>query len=337
VADPEALELSLTQRDVDLLRVQADVTRKAIRSLRDLEGVTLGILRDIDPSEPMRRGDRFNRVTRVGTLLKAEARRTYRGIARRFVRTQAELLQDESFNVVRQAQRAGLPLSRTISQQKAASIVDGLLVDGATSSQHWNRQQRGLQDSITAALRRVVVADGTLTDMTRAIRGERALNYANGVYRAYERFARVTVSTGLSAASNSARYETYVANSDVVTMVQAINPLDSRTSDICRARAGRTWALRSGASIGHGNESFPGPPPWHLGCRTTLVPLGREDNPIRGQTFGGLLDSMSERQQKDMLGPGKFELWRKGDIAMGDLIDQSGRPLTLAQLRERST
>tara|TARA_R110000765_G_scaffold56602_2_gene111504 strand:- start:4141 stop:4362 length:222 start_codon:yes stop_codon:yes gene_type:complete len=73
-----------------------------------------------------------------------------------------------------------------------------------------------------------------------------------------------------------------------------------------------------------------------MNCRTTLIPLGREDDPIAGQTFGGLLDSMTEEQQKEMLGPGKFELWRKGDISMSDLIDQSGRPLTLAQLRERT-
>ena len=143
--------------------------------------------------------------------------------------------------------------------------------------------------------------------------------------------------TGIQAATNISRFETYQANSDTVKMVQAINPLDSKTSPICQARAGRVWSMGDGRPLGHGVERFPGPPPWHLGCRTTILPLGRRDTPVRGQTFGGLLDSMPENRQKAMLGPGKFELWRNGDISMSDMIDQSGRPLTLNQLRERST
>mgnify|MGYP003669848477 FL=1 len=336
MADPRALESAMTQRDVALLRVQGDINRKVNRELKELEGRAVTILRDLDPAEPKRRGDQFNRVTRVGDFFREDARRIYRGIARRYVRSQAELLQDESDNVVRMARATGLPLTRRISKEKAEDIAGKLLIDGATAGSHFNRQERGIQDQLQATLRKSVVADSTLTQMVQAVRGEKELGYSNGIFRQYERFARVTVNTGMAAASNVARYETYVANNDVVTMVQAINPLDTSTSDICRARAGRTWALNSGKAVGHGNESFPGPPPWHMNCRTTLIPLGREDDPIAGQTFGGLLDSMTEEQQKEMLGPGKFELWRKGDISMSDLIDQSGRPLTLAQLRERT-
>lgn len=337
MADSEALESAITRRDVELLRVQAGVNRSVLGDLKELEGVAVKLLREIDPADPRRRGDQFNRVTRFGAHFRDEARRTYRGVSRRFVRKQAELLQDESHNVVRQAQAAGLPLTRTISAKRSAEIADNILLQGAPAAAHWNRQERGIQDTLTSTLRRSVVASGTLSDMVRAVRGEKELGYSNGVFRQYERFARVTVGTGLSAAGNSARFETYVANSDVVKMVQAINPLDSSTSDICRARAGRTWALRNGEPVGHGSESFPGPPPWHMGCRTTLLPLGRKDSPVAGRTFSGLLHSMSEPQQKALLGPGKYEMWRKGDIAMQDLIDQSGRPLTLDQLRERST
>jgi hypothetical protein len=336
MADAERLEEAITRRDVSLLRVQADINRKVYREIRALEGAAITILREIDPADVSRKGDAFNRVTRVGTRLKEEARQTYRGIARRFVRSQAEMLQDESVDVVRQARAAGLPLTRTIGKDKAGKLVENLLVEGQTVTAHWNKQERALQDTIQAALRKTVVANGTLTDMVRAVRGEKSLNYSNGVFRQFERYARVTVNTGLAAASNVARYETYVANADVVAMVQAINPLDSSTSDICRARAGRVWNLATGEAMGPGDESFPGPPPWHMGCRTTLLPLSRADDPVAGRTFGGLLDSMSEPQQKEMLGPGKFELWRKGDISMSDLIDQSGRPLTLAQLRERT-
>jgi hypothetical protein len=335
MADTEDLERRLTSRDISLLRVQASVTHKAIRDLRTLEKVGLSLVRDIDPAEPARRGDQFNRVTKVGQGFAEEARRTYRAIGRRFLRTQAELIEDESVSVVRLAQASGLPLKRSLTPTQAQEIAQKLLIDGATFAEDLSKQERGLVDSLVQRLRHVVATDGTLTEMVRTIRGEKALRYTNGLFRTYERHAQSTVATGMAGAANTARYETYVANADVVTMIQAINPLDGKTSDICRARAGRTWALRSGKAVGHGEESFPGAPPWHRRCRTTLMPLGRDDNPVRGQTFGGMLDSMMESDQKELLGPGKYELWRKGDIAMADLIDQSGRPLTLAQLRER--
>ena len=337
MADTKALETSLTSRDVSLLRVQAGVTRRAIRDVRDLEKVAVSLLRRIDPADPTRRGDQLNRVTRIGAEFAEEARATYRRITRRFLSIQAEVVGDESVEAVRLAQAAGLNLKRTLTPTQAKKVAEDLLIDGATAGNHFSRQQRGARDELVRRLRQTVAADGTLTDMVRSIRGEKELRYTNGMFRTFERHAQATVVTGMSGASNAARYETYVANDDVVTMIQAINPLDNRTSDICRARAGRTWALRSGRALGHGTESFPGPPPWHIRCRTPRVPLGRQDNPIRGRTFGDMLDSMSEPQQKEMIGPGKFELWRKGDIAMSDLIDQSGRPLTLAQLRERST
>jgi hypothetical protein len=35
---------------------------------------------------------------------------------------------------------------------------------------------------------------------------------------------------------------------------------------------------------------------------------------------------------EEVLGPGKYRLWNAGKISLRDLIDQRGRPLSLAQL-----
>jgi hypothetical protein len=333
--DPEALEADLTRRDMHLQRVHADLSRKATRDLATLEASVLDWVRRIDPTEPARKADQLNRVKRILHELSPETSATYRGIMRRLVSAQVELIHDESEVTRRLARRSGLDLRRGISPNKAKELAERLLIDGQTVAEQTQRQAAGLRQTIGQELRKGVVANETLTGLVTRVRGDRALRRSNGVFRAYERYARTTAATAMGGASNAARFATYEANDDVVEAVQAINPLDSGTSDICRARAGRTWFMRSGKPAPGNTEQWPGPPPWHPGCRTTILPLGRADSPVAGKTFHGFLDSMSEADQREMLGPGKFELWRKGQISMGDLISQHGRPLTVAQLREQ--
>lgn len=260
----EVLEERLTARDLSLARVQADAQRKAIKDLRELEKEVLAIIREIEVGDAARRGDNLNRVTRVVREMREVSRRVYRGADRRTLRLQAELIEDESKALKTIAGRAGLPLARTLTPKQAQDIADKLLLDGSAQSTQWARQEQGLRDEVEKTLRRVVVADGTTTEAVRAIRGDRTLRYGNGVFRPFERYARATVATAVAGASNAARFETYRINSDVVAMVQAINPLDSRTSPICQARAGRVWSLSTGKGVGATDESFPGPPPWHF-------------------------------------------------------------------------
>jgi SPP1 gp7 family putative phage head morphogenesis protein len=52
----------------------------------------------------------------------------------------------------------------------------------------------------------------------------------------------------------------------------------------------------------------------------------------QSMTYEQWLKTKPESFQKAVLGPGKFDLWKKGKITLADLIDQSGHPMTLAQL-----
>jgi hypothetical protein len=52
-------------------------------------------------------------------------------------------------------------------------------------------------------------------------------------------------------------------------------------------------------------------------------------------TYSDWLKSRSEEMQNDILGKGKAEMWRAGKITVQDLLDQSGRPMTLKQLQDK--
>ena len=67
-------------------------------------------------------------------------------------------------------------------------------------------------------------------------------------------------------------------------------------------------------------------------CRSILIPgfstqaAKQRLNPKR------FLDSLSDEEQNDVLGPGRAKLFRAGKITVRELVDQSDRPLTLAEL-----
>lgn len=179
------------------------------------------------------------------------------------------------------------------------------------------------------------------------------------------RAVEMRVRTSAQSILNDARLQTFRENADVVKGMQLQVVLDGRTSDICMARSGFAWEL-DGNPLPETDtdEPFPGPPPYHPNCRSTLVPVVKSlddliDDPkvaarvrkavqklpestqasMDGQVAASLtyeewLKRKSETFQQEVLGPGKYKLWKAGKIDLRDLIDQKGNPLTVEQLRE---
>lgn len=50
-------------------------------------------------------------------------------------------------------------------------------------------------------------------------------------------------------------------------------------------------------------------------------------------TYEEWLRKQSEKTQREVLGPNRLQLWRSGQISIDEMVDQSGRSLTLDQLR----
>ena len=109
---------------------------------------------------------------------------------------------------------------------------------------------------------------------------------------------------------------------------------------------------------------FPGPPPWHWNCRTTLTPImfswkelssrkkrkgskkikeipGSTQASMDGQvadslTYEGWLKKQNKQRQMEALGPTRYKLWKQGKLkSFTQLIDQTGRPLTVEQLKRK--
>ena len=144
--------------------------------------------------------------------------------------------------------------------------------------------------------------------------------------------------------------EVYKTHPEIVTHVQAMN--EAPVSDICQARAGRVWPI--------GRE--PGRPPWHPNCKTTLIPIirplsrmerrqlpqqlrdelsgltrdkrvGLNGKPAAGLAPEVIFKKMPRAQAAKLLGPKRLALFEDGKLNFRQLVDQTGRPRTLDELK----
>ena len=245
---------------------------------------------------------------------------------------------------------AGIELFQKTGDLRALSTKS--MIVGQPAGEWWGRQTRAAQNKFTQQMRLGVLAGDSPDKMvSRLLKdvGSLKLNKAQ---------AKALVRTSAASINNNALLATFKANSDVIEAVEADATLDARTTDICIGRDGGIWDLQTGAATKDSavQTSWPGPPPWHIQCRTTITPVvksfkelakkaGLKTNKIpkgtRATMDGQIPESMSAAKWlkrkgtkfgSDLLGKARHQLWQDGKITLQQLTDQSGRSLNLPQL-----
>lgn len=258
----------------------------------------------------------------------------------------------------------GVPLSTL----KALANDD--LVEGRPAKEWWSQQSDNLRGRFQQTIRQGVFAGETLGQLQQRVRGTKARNFQDGIMAITSRNAEALIRTSVQAVANAARHETFKANDDVLAGFQALVTLDTRTSELCMSRSGLAWDLDGNPLNAETKIPFPGPPPWHFNCRSTLVPvlkswsqlqqdakqddeLGKKLDRVEGKLGKGTQASLDgqvaadltydawlkERPAEDQiaaLGRGRWQLWRRNLIDLHDLVDQRGHPLTLDDLKSQA-
>jgi len=249
------------------------------------------------------------------------------------------------------------------------TLVKNTLIEGAPSADWWRGQDQALQTKFANAVRQGLAASETNAQIITRIRGtaagfkmvegKRVYDYVGGVMPVARNHAAALVQTSVTTVASAARMETYRQNDDLVTGYRQVSTLDSHTSHACVAYSGKTWG-KDLEPIGH-SLPFVSPKgaatgcPRHFNCRSLMVPttktykeLGIDAPEFRASTkaatggpvssaltFDDFLKRKGDKFTDELLGRGRADLWRAGTITLGQLLDQSGRPLTLAQLRAK--
>lgn len=214
-------------------------------------------------------------------------------------------------------------------------------------------QSRGA--AIRNAIRAGFVEGRTVPEIIRAIRGTKALNYADGLLNRSRRELETVVRTAVSHTAQTARQLTYDANADLIKAVKWTSTLDTRTSAPCRLRDGRMYTQDTHKPIGHAIPWGDGPGRLHFNCRSVSTPVTKswrelgidmDEMPagtrasMDGQvpadlTYGEWLGRQPATRQDEILGPARGELFRAGKVRFEQFADDKGRWLTLAQLLAR--
>lgn len=156
------------------------------------------------------------------------------------------------------------------------------------------------------------------------------------------------VRTSTNHLATQARNETIKENQDICDGYEWVATLDSRTSLICASRDGIIYPISD-------NPERSPKPPAHYGCRSTIVPVVKpefdllsdedESRPFVGPdgrkgtvdgklTYEQWLRRQPESFQIDVLGRSRFELFRNQRLPLSRFVDQSGRELSLTELRQ---
>lgn len=231
----------------------------------------------------------------------------------------------------------------------------------------FNRLNDKVKQTVFEEMQKGLLSGATTDQIVKKIKGTKGARYKNGELFIKKRNAETLILTGASAVANKAAMHVYRSNDDIIKELVWISVLDRRTTEICRAHSGLHYQL-DGTPIGH-SVPFGGGPPAHYRCRSRTAPVfeeyskvddtrfkqslkkqGFSDEEIRGAkaNMQASMDGQSPREmnyeqwlrtkspsfQREIMGVGKWQLWKAGKLKMTDLLDNSGNPLSLEKLKK---
>lgn len=142
-----------------------------------------------------------------------------------------------------------------------------------------------------------------------------------------------TVRVYVPAVREAIRKRFYRRNPKAVGVFYWSAILDSHTTDICLANDGATRKPGDKAW----SNGYTGAYPAHYGERSVILnlPASAARQLKARQSAEEWLDSQSEAEQRKILGPARYRLWKTGKISLRDFISSRGRTLTLSELSRR--
>ncbi|MGL4674602.1 MAG: minor capsid protein [Wohlfahrtiimonas sp.] len=219
----------------------------------------------------------------------------------------------------------------SLPNYKLESIKYAPLFDGRDIRDWWEKQSSDLQFKIETIIRNGNVIGDSQYNISKDIRNQIRISKVH---------ADTLVRTANAAIANDAQEKLIEYNSDLVEAKQHLSTLDSRTTDVCKARDLKKWTLDN-KPIGHKMQYRK--PPLHCRCRSIIrMILKNSVASTRSSQFGQVNDNVDYSNwlksqpinyQDRVLGIQRAKWFREGKLMIEQMLDQSDRPLTLKQLQ----
>jgi SPP1 gp7 family putative phage head morphogenesis protein len=229
---------------------------------------------------------------------------------------------------------------------KKIPLVGGELVDELLSKIAESARQK-----VEYAIRDGISSGKTNQQIVQQIRGNKRLNFEDGILTSSKSDIDRTVRTVRSHVANQAYLDSF--NKIGFEYVRLVATLDGRTSKLCASLDGTVWEI---------NDPAKRVPPLHPNCRSILVPVEKDGRLVgerpfvmderrvkdipkdeRSQLIGQLDANTTFREffkktddffQKEWLGPKRFKLYKDGKFDFEKFFDPEGRLYSLDELRK---
>ena len=265
----DALQDLTVVHAINLERLKASETAIVMDILDDLG---LSVQKQLEKIDPTGVGPtyRARRLARLEKTIKATTALHYKKIKSQSASSLAETAKvgaKATANGVNSS--LGVSLGATLPPPVVLRELAGkTLVQGEQVKAYWDEQFAGTRGNFVRQMRMGVAGGEALPALVARVRGTKANNFTDGIMTASKRKAEALVRTSVSAVNNAAAVATIEANGDLFNGVQWLATLDTRTSDICKARSGLTWD-ENYKPVGH--DIAWSPPPAHFNCRSTII------------------------------------------------------------------
>ncbi|TNG94887.1 phage head morphogenesis protein [Pasteurellaceae bacterium USgator11] len=234
-------------------------------------------------------------------------------------------------------------LFNVMPAHRIKAIKDAQIVAGSPLHAWWVKQGNDVAFKFTGLIRQGMLEGRQTSEL---------VTETKDLFSTNRRWAETLVRTAVMRVHDRASEALKEENLDIIKGEMHVSTLDFRTSDVCRVRDGKMWDLDK-KPIGHDLPYRR--PPLHPNCRSTLKLITKSWRELgfnvdempestRASMDGQVKESLdyeawlkgkTKAEQDAVLGKGKADMWRNGVITFRDMLDQSSRPITLVQLREK--
>lgn len=345
---PATTAASVLRSLVTIRRLGNAVSAEVRELVEDLFGEIVAELAKIDPTGPKAERWRRERVEKLADVVRHLTAEGFEQIHRAVRDDLATIGATESQYIarrlkdtigVRNLRSVGVDIRPgRIGRNMVKSIIDNDPIDGLRLGEWFRGQAESTARNVMRQIRlgmvqsEPILSRGDDVDLVRRVRG-----VINTTARNAETIAR----TAVNYIANRAHVATYEANADVVEGVRFVATLDGRTSEVCRALDGSEWDL--------GSDEIQ-TPPLHPNCRSVLAPIvawdrfGIEppadttrasmDGPVpASMDYEAWLRTQPAEFQREILGAGRYELFREGKVSLRDMIRTDRTVIPLAELQ----
>jgi SPP1 gp7 family putative phage head morphogenesis protein len=258
-----------------------------------------------------------------------------------------------------------------VTQQRMRAILNAEPFMGRVLRDHGRKLGANLVDRVGVQLRLGMVREERIDDIVRRVRGRRVAGsraFQGGVLNTTTREAQALVRTAVTHTASRGMLEMLRANPGVIDAIRYVAVMDDRVTILCASLDGTEWDLDDPEIVVPGRDThwgcrsvligipawkklgLPEPPPIRRAARDLSTVTDAElDMSVRARRRAGAFGDVEHipssvtatewlrRQragvQDKILGRGRADLFRAGDVSLRDLITRDLRTVPLEALR----